>query len=480
MAFNGTLANSNLTAGYLDLSTAWRLEGQYLYGATPISSEYGNPCAITYFVRELKRASWFTQVPVVLKVSNGSAEFGSEFSVTVGKVAEYLLNTWVRVTMPEVTLLPGNQYGVDGRLRWCRKVGHALFEDCNISFNETQVVRLDNYIMDVISQYMLPNGQREGYAAMIGDTIDMTGSHGATTALGATLPSKVLNIPLPFFFSRDPGVSLPTAALTFNDIKINFKLRNWNQLLILDRSGAAGAGTVARTVPVVGTDIAVAPALTTFNVWATYAILNDFERSYMADLQRDIVIEQWQSATRITFNPILAPSPTYEPKFTFAVNALFFLVRNSTFANEWSNYSTASPYNSGPSILFTPSGAAAPVDTITLNYDANTRLANMGWDYFSSMVPFLTSQNMPTEIGYGLYSYALKLECLDPNGSTNFSKLQTIQVNPTPSAQVLVAAAGTGSAGSGTDFPQTFQWINIARSFSVIRIASGQLTFPFI
>ena len=480
MAFNGVLGNSNVTAGYMDLATAWKMEGEYLYGATPISKQYNHPCAMTYFIRDIKRSTWFTQVPVTLRTSNGMAAFGQEFSVAVSRAGEYLLNTWLQITFPAITLLPGNIYGANGCLRWCRKLMHNMIEDCNITFNEQQVSRLDNYILDFMTQYSIPAGKQDGYDAMIGDTIDLTGSHSATTPLGATIPSKSLNLPLPFFYSNDTGFALPTAALMFNDIKLNFKLRDWSDLLILDNAGVAGAGTVARAVPIVGTDIATAPVLTSVNVWATYALVSEFERARMADTTRDMVIEQYQTAARMPFQPITNPNPVYEPKFTFSVKALYFGVRNKTFKNEWSNYTTASPYNSGSNITFTPSGVGAPVNTVTLNYENTTRLSQMSWDYFSAITAFNCADVMPREIGYGLYSYALLLSRKDPNGSTNFSKIGNIQIQPIPSAAAITAANAAGGAGSGADYAQTFEWNNIACSYTVIRISEGQLTFPFV
>jgi hypothetical protein len=482
MSYNGVLNNSNITAGYMDLATAWKMEGEYLYGATPISKQYNHPCAMSYFVRDIKRSTWFTQIPVALRTSDGIAAFGQTFSSNVGRVGEYLLNTWLRVTFPAVTLLATNQFGANGRIRWCRKLMHNLIEDCSLSFNDQKVARLDNYILDFIAQYSITASKLDGYLTMIGDTIDMTGSHGPTTALGATLPSKTLNLNLPFFYFLDSGFALPTAALLFNDIKINFKFRDWSDLLILDNSGVAGAGTVARAVPVVGptADIATAPVLTNVQTWATYSLVSDFERARMADTVRDIVAQVYQEAARLPFNPITNPTPVYEPKFTFSVKALYFGVRNKTFKNEWSNYSTASPYNSGPVITFTPSGAAAPVDNLTLNYESTTRLSEMGWDYFSHMVPFLCADVIPQEIGYGLYSYALLLSRLDPNGSTNFSKIGTVQIQPIPSSTATTAANGAGVAGSGMDFGQMFEWISIAASYTILRIAEGQLTFPFV
>ena len=41
---------------------------------------YGGPEATAYFVRETRKATWFTQCPVTLTRCNGVAEFGSEWA----------------------------------------------------------------------------------------------------------------------------------------------------------------------------------------------------------------------------------------------------------------------------------------------------------------------------------------------------------------------------------------------------------------
>lgn len=479
MAFNGTLQNSNITAGYMDLATAWKLEAEYLYGLTPISNQFSNPCAKSPFLRIFKRITWFTQIPVLLRVSNGQPEFGRDFSVTVNRLGEYLVNTWLKVKIPEIKLLNTNQFGVNGRIRWCRKFMHNLIEDCNITFNEQQVTRLDNYILDFSTAFKVTQEKKFNYDRMIGDIEELTGSHGPLTPLGDTIPETTLNLPLPFFFTEDVGISLPTAALLFNEVKINFKFRNWNELLILDNAGAAGAGTIARAVPIVGTDIATAPVLKEVNVWATYALISDMERKQMAERGRDYIISQYQTASKMPFNPSI-PYPIYEPKFTMAVKALFFGVRNVTFENERSNYSTASPYNNGNFVNFTPSGAAPPVDNLTMNYESTTRLSSMTWDYFSQIVPYYNAPTTPFDIGYGLYSYALNFSDIDPSGSTNFGKIGNVQVSPAPSDKAKIAADGLGVATSGTDFKQSFTWHMIALTNTVIRIADGQLTFPYV
>jgi len=53
---------------------------------------------------------------------------------------------------------------------------------------------------------------------------------------------------------------------------------------------------------------------------------------------RYLLIEQVQTAPVQTFNPLNNRGPSYDIRFTHAIKALFFAVRNTTTASEWSVY----------------------------------------------------------------------------------------------------------------------------------------------
>ena len=93
-----------------------------------------------------------------------------------------------------------------------------------------------------------------------------------------SLPETTLNLPLPFFYSRDSGVALPTAALPYNEMRISFQLRDWTDLLILETPGAT---TESRSVPTLANLNGVAPELKNVQVWANYAIVSNDERKRM-------------------------------------------------------------------------------------------------------------------------------------------------------------------------------------------------------
>jgi len=302
------------------------------------------------------------------------------------------------------------------------------------------------------------------------------------SAPGVTIPSFTLNLPLPFFYSRDSGVALPTAALPYNEMRINFAFRDWNQLLILENTSAAvlAAGTEQRVAVTAGDLVGGAPVLGNTQVWANYAIVSNDERKRMACAPRDILVEQVQTAPRQSFTPATNPQQSFDVRFSHAIKVLFFAVRNSTSGAEWSNYLTASPVNSGAAVDFSPSGAADPVLQTSLIYENTNRLAQMGSDYFSLVNPYFHSPVIPTETGYHSYSYSLDFICLDPMGSTNYGKLTNVSIVPEASAAALTGANGNGAVGSGASFVQNFEFIITAVNNNIIRVSGGALGFPVL
>lgn len=465
------LCISNVTSGFIDLATFDEIE-KYLYGGQD---------ATAYFVRQTVKSTWYTQVPVALSRAAGNPEFNQEFSYQISRAGDYLLQTWLRVQLPSVTVLSGGTAGLNGRVRWTRNLMHNLVRECNLTFNDLVAARFDSYHLDFWAAFTVPAGKQNGYDNMIGNVASLTQPHGPGAALGDVIPATILNLPLPFFYSRDSGVALPTAALPYNDMRVNFSFRNWTDLLIGDN-----VATGARFVPVVGSDISTTPVLTNVQLWANYAIVSNDERKRMGCAPRDILIEQVQTAPRQTWNPATNPNPRYDIRFSHAIKVLFFAVRNTTFSAEWSNYTTASPVDDGnvvnyyPSVVGGGSGSADPILQTSLLYENTQRLAQMGSDYFSLVNPYYCAPVIPNVTGYHSYSYSLDFFCLDPMGSTNYGKLTNVSIHPEPSQLAIVGANGTGAPNSGQTSAQTYEFIVTAVNNNIIRIAGGALGFPVL
>jgi hypothetical protein len=456
-----TTTGSNITSGFIDLATFDEIE----------KYQYGSQQSFAYFVRETRKSTWFTQVPVILSRSSGQAGFDQEWSVSISRAGDYLLQTWLRLLIPSVTLLSTNPFGADGRIRWSRNFMHNLIRECNISFNDLVAERFDNYFLDFWAAFTVSASKRVGYDNMIGNVDSLLAPH----APGSPTRSQYLNLPLPFFFTRDSGLALPTAALPYNEMRISFSFRNWTDLLVVENSIPPANASPYRT-PVVGVDISEAPALVNVQVWANYAIVSNEERKRMACAPRDILIEQVQTAPRQIFSPGVNQYPTYDIRFSHSIKALLFAARNTTTSNIWSNYTTSSPVP-GPQvdIYEPPTYAFDPMGNVTLTYENTNRLNVMGSDYFTLIEPFYKAPSIPDRTGYHLYSYSLAFFNSDPLGSTNYGKLTNVSISPQASPESLIAAAGSAPVGSGQNYPQTFEFIIIGVNANIIRISGGEI-----
>jgi hypothetical protein len=331
---------------------------------------------------------------------------------------------------------------------------------------------------------------------MIGNFSDMCDPHGPNRSAGKTIPQFTLNLPLPFFFTRDSGVALPTAALPYNDMRINFSFRCWRDLLIVDDISAVGTGLIkggscstkgCYSRAATEADIDGMPQLTNVQVWANYAIVSNDERKRMACAPRDILIEQVQTSPRQTFAPATNASPSFDIRFSHAIKVLFFGVRNTTVRSQWSNYTAGCPVPGEVCVNFSAPSMTDPLLQTSIIYENTNRLSQMGSDFFSLINPWYHAPVIPLETGYHMYSYSLDFICLDPMGSTNYGKLTNVSIVPEASADAVLAAKGSFENTvdnpqdcSGANFCNTWELIVTAVNNNIIRISGGALGFPVL
>ena len=474
-----SISTSNVTSGFIDLATFDEIE-KYMYGG---------PDATAYFVRETRKSTWFTQVPVILSRAAGQADFNQDWSSSVSRAGDYMLQNWLRLQISAVTAISSTI-----TIRWTKNLMHNLIKECAITFNDLVAARFDNFHLDFWAAFTVPAGKQNGYHNMIGNIPSLIYPvcripSSAGPNQHPALQPATLNLPLPLFYGRDSGVALPTAALPYNDMRINFSFRDWTELLIqqpiLAQPSLPGSSGIIGT-PVtsadVGVIIAAAPTMNNVQVWANYAIVSNDERKRMACAPRDILIEQVQTAPTQTFigNGSTNYHPQYDIRFSHAIKVLFFAVRNKTNKAEWSNYTTVSPVviapggTPGNQLLDTRNNYAAqdPIDHTSLIYENTARLSQMGSDYFSLVNPYFNAPVIPYLIGYHSYSYSLDFISLDPMGSTNYGKLTNVSISPSASVGAQNAA---GSGENATLYNQQYQFIVTAVNNNIIRISGGAL-----
>ena len=504
------ICSSNITSGFIDLATYDELE-KYMYGCGD---------AVAYFVRTTCKSTWFTQVPVVLSNASGQPKFGQNWSVSISRAGDYLLQTWLRVGLKQIQAKTGQDPGV--RLRWTRNFMHNLIKECCITFNDLVAARFDNIHLDFWSAFTVPRGKQVAYNNMIGNTVALTN----TSDIGGFLPPQLnnlagqavnaqqqptityLNLPLPFFYSRDSGVALPTAALPYNEMRINFTFRNWNELLIKERNVTEAGANKAYVSQPSASDLQgnVEPSFDSVQVWANYAIVSNDERKRMACAPRDILIEQAQMANYVTVNPGSAAVVNIDLRLSHAIKVLFFALQNwtngSRSVGEWSTYTTGPPQMGDLTacpVKFSGQFQIDPLDRVSLIYENTNRLGEMGADFYSMVNPYFTAPVVPEVSGYHCYSYSLDFICLDPMGSTNYGKLTNVSVRTyftelcqqaakdstqgnatTPPFNQGAAVGPNNPQSSGLQEQQKYRFVLTCVNNNIIRISGGALGFPVL
>ena len=474
---------------FIDLATFSEIEG-FLYGG---------PDAVTWFVAAVQKANWFSFLPITLRHC-GSIDFGQKnVGASVNRSGDYVLHVWFRCQIPQLELVqPGGAGGIytDSSIRWTRNLMHNLFEKVNISFNELVVQEFDSYWLDFNYQFRKRGSKRIGYRNMIGDIAAMTTPVAPGVPLGT---GGYFSVPLPFWFGEDSGIALPVAALPFNDIKINYQFRRWEDLVVVYPGTAAvggpggpGTGRAATCADVFTFGSTTQkPQMLDPQTNAHYVVVHNDERVKMGDAPRDMLINQIQGTQNAPFKDISSRT-TFDIRLSHAIVLFCFAAQNVSLLNhnsagcggEWSNYTTEPGYTGLDPISFT-----------TLVYENTCRLSQ-GSDYYSLIHPDLLSDATPDETGYHMWSYSIHpWDPLKPAGSTNYSKLANVSVSHdmSPAAQAS-AAIGTATgrpedqngniiqypdaAGVDQDFPQRYRHIFVARNWNIARVANGSLGHP--
>jgi hypothetical protein len=273
---------------------------------------------------------------------------------------------------------------------------------------------------------------------------------------GGLLTDETLYVPLEFWFCRNVGLALPLIALQYHEVKINIQFE----------TGALCRGA--------GTDASAFPNAT---LWVDYVFLDTDERRRFAQLSHEYLIEQLQftgseSISSTKLNSKLSFNHPCKELVWFASKKLTTANQQVT-NNNWFNYTTSqaaidittnAPYNLNLLHNKTVSSASItamnPITTAKLILNGNDRFSGRPGSYFNLIQPFQHHENVPTNAGINVYSFALKPEEHQPSGTLNMSRIDTATLSLDLNATL-----------TDTDMSST---LNVyAVNYNVLRILSG-------
>ena len=125
----------------------------------------------------------------------------------------------------------------DEKFQWVENLGENLIASCSIDVNGVQLDKMYSQWLNVWSQLNIPRSKKRAYDKIIGNTPDMTTPqkyYGVYSSNNRpTIYGRRLYIPLPFWFCRNPGLSIPLIALQYTEIYVNIEFNRFNNLFTM-------------------------------------------------------------------------------------------------------------------------------------------------------------------------------------------------------------------------------------------------------
>jgi len=398
----------------------------------------GNP-QITFWKGLFKRHTNFAMEPFRINFS-GQPSWGTKQTAIVGRHADLLYSTYVEVVLP----YKGTD---DASYRWSSgDLGYKLIRHVELDIGGQIVDRMYSEFMVLWASLTLSFDARNKLAAMVDPNIR---DDSICAADGRKKLPNVLYIPLPFFFTRNPGAALPLIALQYHEVKINVL---WN-----DPQFFAGNFD----------NVSKCPPPTQAALYIDYIYLDTEERRRMAQASHEYLIEQTQ------FNEdkgIRGANNRIDLTFNHPVKELIWVVQPASYTDcklaKKDNVTQLAPFTYDRSLVYEQ----------WLQINGQDRLDRRYGDYYSKVQPFQHHTGVGTAIaGYAggggiyCYSFALRPEEHQPSGTCNFSRIDT--------ATIVMNMAGEGGVppGIGPSEADAGDW-NVrvyAVNYNVLRVMSG-------
>ena len=231
------------------------------YGAQDIYLT-GNP-QITFFKVVYRRHTNFA-MECVEQTLNGSTTAGSTVTATVSRNGDLVGKMYVTSVGSQTTTN-----------------GSGIVATAEVEIGGQRIDKQTAEWMQIWNELSTPESKAVGLKAMMGDV-------GTVGASGVGM----LQVPLQFWFNRNPGLALPLIALQYHEVKVKLTL------------GATGTGSEDA------------------KLWADYIYLDTDERRRFAQVSHEYLIEQVQetSASASTSQKLNFNHPVKELVWTSASN----------------------------------------------------------------------------------------------------------------------------------------------------------------
>lgn len=369
----------------------------------------GNP-QMTWFKMVYRRYTNFA-IESQPMYFDGTPDFGKRITCLVPRRGDLLGQIILEVTLPALTLTNGDA------VSYVNSIGHALIQEITLEVGEQEIDRQNGEWMEIWSNYTTPMDKQTAFYNMIGKVDGFS----PPTLFG---PLK-LYIPLRFWFCKNPGMALPLLALQYHPVRINLTLRPLSQLFF----------SQGLTTPLCTTLEPKPFSITDLMLWGDYVYLDVDERRRFVSSTHEYLIEQVQYTSLIPISPG-ASTGILPLEFNHPIRELYWYIQRDdmTRYHEYFNYSSLGTFEVGT--------RKDILSNAVLQLDGFDRFQVRDAGYFRLVQPWQYHTVVPEQYFLYSYSFALRPEDIQPSGSMNASRMDSIKLQITLDA-TLVNTLGT-------------------------------------
>ena len=402
----------------------------------------GDP-EITYFKQVYKQHTNFA-LQILENTFQETVGWDQELNTIIARKGDLIRNLYLKIQLP---VLNSSDYG------YTNSIGNALIDYVDLKIGGQLIQRLTGESIEIHDQLYISESQQRGLNELIGATSTLNGLGLADTA--NNFPRTCV-VPLPFYFSDSPSLSIPLSSITKQEVEISIKLRP-----ITEITTNINTGTPILLNP-------TSPINSTLLV--EYVFLDQDEIDFFNSLQNNYLITQIQVAKTRTDVPDETPIQ-YRLNFSNPVKELNMVIQCSNIVgeasriggggNDWFNFSNPENTTGYPKYH--------QLKSLQLDFNGQTIIQpEIGEaNFLFSLQNMLNHTRVPTnESNCFIYTYSFALDPENhlPTGSINMSRINN---------QLLTLRLTKYSGGTRT--------IHIyAKSYNVLRIQNGLAGLLFI
>jgi hypothetical protein len=371
----------------------------------------GNP-QLTFFKMVYRRHTNFA-IESQAMYFDGTPNFGQRVTCLIPRRGDLLGRVYLDVTLPRIVDQSGNP------ISYTNAVGFALIQEITFEVGEQQIDKQTGEWMEVWTQLSTPASQRQALNEMVGRVEPYTPPN---LVPGLNSPGIRLQIPLQFYFCRNPGLYLPLLALQYSPIRINITLAPLNTLLYIPQS--------SNTLCTVQPDCT--KSIVSMMLWGDYVYLDTEERRTFVSASHEYLIEQVQYTPpyAITNKQTTA---SIDVDFNHPIKEFIILCQRDEMINrnEYFNYSSLAIGEAVSPVVqsYLNNGQSRTdlISTALLQLDGQDRFQVRPAQYFRLQQPYDYHTTTPVNSYIYCYSFALRPEDMQPTGTMNASRIDSIK-----------------------------------------------------